>query len=94
LKKPTVIMILPHSASALSDQPQPPEGPVQRTRKPKSSWRRRRAATAMEYLFMASLILVVVMIGVDYFGQQTKKVSDKTNTAIQNATQGHQSNPP
>lgn len=47
---------------------------------------RRRGATAMEYLFMLSLIAVLMMSGVNYFGQQTKKVADDASTAIQNAT--------
>jgi Flp pilus assembly pilin Flp len=49
--------------------------------------RPRRGATAMEYLFVASLILVVLLSGVNYFGQQTKKIADDAATTIQNATQ-------
>jgi len=40
----------------------------------------------MEYLFMISLILVVLISGVNYFGQQTKKVAEDASNAIQNAT--------
>ncbi len=49
--------------------------------------RRRRGATAMEYLFVASLILVALMTGVNYFGQETRKVAEGAAAAIQNATQ-------
>ena len=40
----------------------------------------------MEYLFVISLILVVVLSAVNYFGQETKKVADQASAAIQNAT--------
>ncbi len=43
----------------------------------------------MEYLFMLSLILVVVLSAVNYFGQQTKKVAENAASTIQNATQNN-----
>jgi Flp pilus assembly pilin Flp len=49
---------------------------------------RRRGATAMEYLFMLSLILLVVITTVGYLGQTTKKLSEANSEAIQNATEG------
>lgn len=47
---------------------------------------RRRAATAMEYLFVISLILCAAMTGIGYFGQNSKASMQKSSTAIQNAT--------
>ncbi len=41
----------------------------------------------MEYLFVLSLIFVVAMTGISYFGQATKKTADAASEAIQNATQ-------
>jgi uncharacterized protein (UPF0333 family) len=46
----------------------------------------RRGATSMEYLLVLSLILVVAIMGIDYFGQSTKNTTKKANDAIQNAT--------
>jgi hypothetical protein len=46
----------------------------------------RGAATAMEYLFVISLILCAAMTGIGYFGQSTKGSMQKSSTAIQNAT--------
>ncbi len=43
---------------------------------------RRRGVTAMEYLFVISLILVVAIAGIGYFGQTVKGSADKTNGAI------------
>jgi len=42
----------------------------------------------MEYLFVLSLILVVAMTGIGYFGQKTKDTTQKASDAISNATQG------
>ncbi len=67
-----------------TDLPETPEA------RPAPSCRPRRAATAMEYLFALSLILVVAMAGIGYFGQQTKKVAESSGAAIQNATQQQQ----
>jgi hypothetical protein len=50
--------------------------------------RRRRGATAMEYLFVISLILIVAMSAVSFFGQSTKSTADKANDAIGKALQG------
>lgn len=47
---------------------------------------RRRAATAMEYLFVISLILCAAMTGIGYFGQNSKASMQKSSTTIQNAT--------
>jgi hypothetical protein len=49
---------------------------------------RRRGATAMEYLFVISLILTVAITGIGYFGQSTKDTTEKASTAIDNATKG------
>jgi uncharacterized protein (UPF0333 family) len=46
---------------------------------------RRRATTAMEYLFMLSLIIVVAMMGIGYFGQSTKEKMQNNDAAINNA---------
>ena len=56
--------------------------------------RRRYAATAMEYLFVVSLIIVVAIIGINYLGQQTKATLDNSNSTIQNATNGNNSTVP
>jgi hypothetical protein len=39
----------------------------------------------MEYLFVISLILVVAIAGIGYFGQTVKGSADKTNSAISNS---------
>ena len=71
-------MLLPFS----SREESPPSG------KPsvKVSPRRRRGATAMEYLFVISLILVVAITGVGYFGQMLNNTATNTANAIENAT--------
>jgi Flp pilus assembly pilin Flp len=50
-----------------------------------SSSTRRRGATALEYVFVASLIIVVAFSAVNYFGQQTKASLEQTSNAIQKA---------
>jgi uncharacterized protein (UPF0333 family) len=50
--------------------------------------RRRRGTTAMEYLFVVSLILVVAITAIGYFGQSTRDTTQKTNDAINKAIQG------
>jgi len=47
----------------------------------------RRAATAMEYMFVISLILLALLTGVGYFGQQTKDLMQKNSDSVNNATQ-------
>lgn len=49
---------------------------------------RRRGATAMEYLFVISLILCAAITGIGYFGQSTTGNLQKSSSAIQNATSG------
>jgi len=66
--------------------PLPVDQPEPSLLRPECRSRRRRGTTAMEYLFMISLILVVLISGVNYFGQQTKKVAEDASNAIQNAT--------
>jgi hypothetical protein len=56
--------------------------------------KRRRGATAMEYLFVLSLIFVAAMYGIGYFGQATKQVADQASQAIQQATEGKGSSGP
>jgi Flp pilus assembly pilin Flp len=43
--------------------------------------RRRRGATAMEYLLVASFILVVVISAVQYFGYKTNQLMSKSAAA-------------
>jgi Flp pilus assembly protein TadG len=50
--------------------------------------RRRRGATAMEYLFVLSLIIIVAMTAIDYFGQSTKANLAKSSDAVNKAIQG------
>lgn len=50
---------------------------------------RRRGATAMEYLFVISLILVVAITTIGSLGQQTKKLNERNSSAIDNATSGN-----
>jgi uncharacterized protein (UPF0333 family) len=49
---------------------------------------RRRGTTAMEYLFMLSLIIVVAMIGIGYLGQSTKANLQNSSNTINNAMGG------
>jgi hypothetical protein len=49
---------------------------------------RRRGATAMEYLFVISLILIVAMSTIGSFGQSTRNTTQKASDAIQKATSG------
>jgi Flp pilus assembly pilin Flp len=46
----------------------------------------RRGATAMEYLFVISLILVVAISGIGYFGQAVKNTTKNSADAINQAT--------
>jgi Flp pilus assembly pilin Flp len=62
--------------------PRQPQDPGQDRRS------RRRGATAMEYLFVASLILVACITAIGYFGQETKNTTQKANDAIQKAVSG------
>jgi Flp pilus assembly pilin Flp len=55
---------------------------------PHKSLRRRRGATAMEYLFVLSLIFIVAMTGINYLGQSVKQLSEANSEAVQKATQG------
>ncbi len=47
---------------------------------------RRRGATALEYLAVLSLIVIVAMIGIGYFGQSTKDNLKGTGDTIGKAT--------
>ena len=42
----------------------------------------------MEYLFVLSLILVVALYAIGYFGQSTKATAEKASEAINKATGG------
>jgi len=55
--------------------------------------RRRRGATSMEYLVMMSFLFVVAMIGINSFGQATKKLTQEASSAIQQATEDTGSTP-
>jgi uncharacterized protein (UPF0333 family) len=47
--------------------------------------KRRRGTTAMEYLFVLSLIIVAAMIGIGYFGEATREKTQQNSDAINNA---------
>jgi Flp pilus assembly protein TadG len=53
---------------------------------PERARRRRRGATAMEYVFVISLIIAVVMTGVGYFGQESKASMQTSSDAVEKAT--------
>ena len=55
---------------------------------PERGLRRRRGTTAMEYLFVLSLILVVAITAIGYFGQSTRATTQKASDAIKKATSG------
>jgi Flp pilus assembly pilin Flp len=55
---------------------------------------RRRGATAMEYLFVVSLIIVVAIVGVNYFAQTVKESLQNSNDAIQKTKDGSKSTTP
>jgi Flp pilus assembly pilin Flp len=48
----------------------------------------RRGATAMEYLFMISLILVAAIWAIGSLGQAVRSSTQKSATTITNATTG------
>jgi hypothetical protein len=48
--------------------------------------RRRRGATTMEYLVMLSFLFVVAIIGINSFGEATKKLTQEASDSIQKAT--------
>ncbi len=56
--------------------------------------RRRRAATAMEYLFVVSLIIVVAIAGVNWFADNVKENLQHSHDAIQKAQDGDKSTSP
>jgi hypothetical protein len=43
---------------------------------------RRRGATVLEYLFVLSLIGVACMVGIGYFGSETKNLTEGASNAI------------
>ena len=45
----------------------------------------RRGATAMEYLMMLSLIIVVALVGIGYFGNAANNVTTSASNAISKA---------
>jgi Flp pilus assembly pilin Flp len=57
------------------------DGPDLPTKRPA----RRSGATALEYVFVASLIIVVAFSAINYFGQQTNASLNQTSNAIQKA---------
>ena len=61
---------------------------VEEDEKPALRSRRRRGATAMEYLFVISLILCAAITGIGYFGQNSKASMQKSSDAVQKATSG------
>lgn len=48
----------------------------------------RRAAAAMEYLFVLSLIVVAAMTGIGYFGKAVRTNLDNSRNTILDATSG------
>jgi transposase len=76
------------STSAPDGSAQYPEMEVEAAPR-ENSLRRRRGATALEYLFVISLILTVAMTGIGYFGKSTKDTTQKASDAIENATKSH-----
>jgi hypothetical protein len=58
------------------------DGPEPRA---KGSPARRRGATALEYVFVASLIIVVAFSAINYFGQKTTESLNQTSNAIDKA---------
>ena len=64
-----------------------PEGEEDKQQSPFRS-PRRRGATAMEYLFVISLILCAAITGIGYFGQSTKASMQKSSDAVEKATTG------
>jgi hypothetical protein len=49
---------------------------------------RRRAATAMEYLFVLSLIIVAAIWGISQFGQSSKATMQGDADAVKKALEG------
>jgi hypothetical protein len=47
---------------------------------------RRRGATALEYLFVVSLILIVAISAIQYFGEMTAGTTNTASDAIEKAT--------
>jgi Flp pilus assembly pilin Flp len=54
---------------------------------------RRRGATAMEYVFVISLIFVAAITGIGYLGQSLRQVSEKNGAAVEQATKSSLSGP-
>jgi hypothetical protein len=48
----------------------------------------------MEYLVVASFILIAAIYAIGFFGQQTQQKMQDDANSIQNATGGHNSNGP
>jgi Flp pilus assembly pilin Flp len=53
---------------------------------------RRRGATAMEYLFVISLILVVLITTIGYFGESVEGTTHNAGKAIEKAVNANQLN--
>jgi len=45
----------------------------------------RRGTTALEYLMMLSLIIVVALVGIGYFGSSTNNMTTSASNAITNS---------
>jgi hypothetical protein len=74
----------PHTFPSPDIPPNQPAG----TTSNKHAHRRRLGATAMEYLFVLSLILIVAITAIGYLGQETKASAQKSVDTINNATSG------
>jgi hypothetical protein len=75
------IMPLPSFPSVPANQPAT-QAVVVEPATEKASSGPRRGVTAMEYLFVVSLIIVVAFSAVSYFGSQTKAVTEEASNAI------------
>ena len=56
---------------------------------PTNGRRGRRGATAMEYLFVLSLIIVIAITGINYFAQMVKDNLQNSSDTIKNAQDGN-----
>jgi hypothetical protein len=55
----------------------------------RSRKRRRPAATAMEYLVVASFILIAAIYAISFLGRSAQEKMQQDATAIENATNGN-----
>ncbi len=85
-------MLLSPFGKRLAGVAKPPAGAAPSS--PSNGRRSRRGATAMEYLFVISLIIVVAITGVNYFADTVKESLQHSNDAIQKGQNGNTSSQP